>query len=107
MNTENSLPQFSICILEEQTQLTLDDLCHACAVQAEQIIELADIGVLEPLGTEPARWRFTGAGLHRARKVLRLQREFDIDLAGAALALELLEEIESLRMRLRTKGGEH
>jgi len=106
MNTENSLSQFAICILEEQTQLTLADLCHACAVHAEQIIALVDVGVLEPQGHEPDRWIFVGASLHRARMALRLQRDLDIDLAGAALALELLDEIASLKTRLRAMGGE-
>jgi chaperone modulatory protein CbpM len=106
MENGNRQTQFSICILEEQTQLTLADLCRACAVHAEKIIELVDVGVLEPLGREPSRWRFGGASLHRARMALRLQRDLDIDLAGAALALELLDEIESLRARLRAMGGE-
>lgn len=107
MNTENSSQQFAICILEEQTRLTLNDLCHACAVHAEPIIELVEIGVLEPQGSERAQWIFFGDSLHRARRVLRLQRDLDIDLAGAALALELLDEITSLRTRLRAMGGEH
>ncbi len=107
MNTDNNSTQFSICILEEQTGLTLADLCRACAVHDEQIIALVDVGVLEPQGSEPGRWRFGGASLHRARRVLRLQREFDIDLAGAALALDLLNEIESLRTRVRALGGEY
>jgi chaperone modulatory protein CbpM len=107
MNTEDSLPPFAICILEEQTQLTLADLCRACAVHAERIIELVDFGVLEPQGREPARWIFVGASLHRARKALRLQRDLGIDLAGAALALELLDEIDTLRTRLRAMGGRY
>lgn len=106
MNPVNRLPQLAICILEEQTQLTLDDLCRACAVHAERVIELVDVGVLEPLGREPASWRFGGASLHRAQRALRLQRDIGIDLLGAALALELLDEIESLRRRLRALGGE-
>jgi len=106
MNTGNRLPQLAICILEEQAELTLADLCRACAVHAERIIELVDVGVLEPLGREPARWRFGGASLQRARMALRLQQDLGIDLAGAALALELLDEIESLRARLRVLGGE-
>jgi chaperone modulatory protein CbpM len=105
MNTEDSLPPFAVCILEEHTQLTLADLCRACAVHAERIIELVDAGVLEPQGREPARWIFVGASLHRARKALRLQRDLGIDLAGAALALELLDEIALLRTRLRAMGG--
>ena len=105
MNTENSLPQFALCIFEEQTQLTLAELCRACAVHAERIIELVDVGVLEPQGREPSRWVFGGASLHRARTAFRLQRDLDIDLSGAALALELLDEIASLRARLRVMGG--
>jgi chaperone modulatory protein CbpM len=107
MNTGNKQAQFAICILEEQTQLTLADLCRACAVHEAQIIELVDFGVLEPQGREPARWIFVGASLHRARMALRLQRDLDMDLAGAALALELLDEIASLRTRLRAMGGEY
>jgi chaperone modulatory protein CbpM len=105
MSTENNLSQYSICILEEQNQLTMDELCHACAVRAEQIIQLVDLGVLEPLGREP--WQFGGASLHRARIALRLHHDLDIDLAGAALALELLDEIDALRARLRVLGGEY
>jgi chaperone modulatory protein CbpM len=107
MNTEDSQPQFAVCILEEQTRLTLADLCRACAVHAERIIELVDAGVLEPQGRQPARWTFGGASLHRARRALRLQHDLDIDLAGAALALELLDEIETLRARLHALGGEY
>jgi chaperone modulatory protein CbpM len=95
----------AIGIFEEQAQLTLADLCRACAVHAELIIELVDVGVLEPLGREPARWIFGGASLPRARRALRLQRDIGMDIIGVALALELLDEIEVLRARLRAMGG--
>jgi chaperone modulatory protein CbpM len=104
MTTENSLSIFAIGIHEEQSQLTLADLCRACAVHAERIIELVDAGVLEPQGREPARWIFGGASLHRALAALRLQRDLEMNLAGVALALELLDEINALRGRLRAMG---
>lgn len=100
MKTENTLPH-DICILEEQTQLTLDDLCSACSVSTKQVIELVEVGVLEPIGSEPTRWSFDGISLNRARVALRLQRDIGVDLVGAALALELLDEIKLLRTRLR------
>jgi chaperone modulatory protein CbpM len=106
MNTENIVPQFAVCILEEQAQLTLADLCRACSVHAERIIELVEVGVLQPLGREPARWIFVNDSLHRARKALRLQRDLEINFAGVAFALELLDEIASLRARLRAVGSE-
>ncbi len=106
MKTGNRLLQFDICILEEQTQLTLNDLCCACSVPTEQIIELVDIGILEPIGSEPDHWNFDGISLNRARIALRLQRDIGIDLVGAALALELLDEIKLLRARLRAVDAE-
>jgi chaperone modulatory protein CbpM len=35
----------------------------------------------------------------------RLQRDLGVNLAGAALALELLQEIEALRARLKVLGS--
>ena len=99
------LPQLAGIILDEQTELTLAELSRACATHAELIIELVDEGVLEPVGREPARWRFTGVHMRRARAAVRLQRDLGVNLAGAALALQLLDEVEALRARLRAMGG--
>ena len=88
-------------ILEDQTGLNLDDLCRACAADANRIIELVHEGVLAPVGEKPDYWRFTGVHLHRARVALRLESDLGINLAGAALALELLDELDNLRARLQ------
>jgi chaperone modulatory protein CbpM len=106
MTSENMLPQLVGVILDEQAQLTLEELSRACAAQAELIIELVEEGVVAPIGREPHSWRFTGAHMRRARRALRLQRDLDVNPAGAALALQLLDEIEALRARLRAMGGE-
>ncbi len=87
-------------ILDEQTEFTLGDLCRACSVHAEWLVSLVEEGILEPVGAEQAHWRFTGVQLSRARTVSRLQRDLGINLTGAALALDLIDEIESLRGRL-------
>ncbi|CDS49362.1 Bacterial regulatory proteins, MerR family [Polaromonas sp. CG9_12] len=87
-------------ILEDQSELRLDDLCRACTAQAERIVELVEEGLLTPAGTAPGEWRFTGVHLHRARVALRLERDLGVNLAGAALALELLDELEVLRARV-------
>ena len=88
-------------ILEEQTELSLADVCRACAAQADRIVELVNEGVLAPAGGAPDYWRFTGIHLHRARVALRLQNDLGVNLAGAALALELLDELDRLRTRLQ------
>ena len=43
----------------------------------------------------------------RARTAIRLQRDLDINLAGAALVLELLDEIDTLRSRLHVLDREY
>lgn len=106
MTSEKMLPQLVGITLDEQAQLTLAELTRACAVHAELIIELVEEGVLAPIGGEPHRWRFTGAHMRRARMALRLQRDLGVNFAGAALALQLLDEVEALRARLRAMGGD-
>lgn len=87
-------------LLDEQVQLTLRDLCNACSQHADWIIDLVEEGILEPVGREQAQWRFPASSLQRARIALHLQRDLEINLAGVALALDLLDEIEGLRARL-------
>lgn len=88
-------------IVEESSELSLQELGRACASSTEWLIELVEEGVLEPVGERQSRWRFTGASLKRARAARRLHQDLNINLAGVALALELIEEIESMRERLR------
>jgi chaperone modulatory protein CbpM len=106
MTSEKTVAQLTGIILDEQAQLTLAEVSRACAVHAERIVELVEEGALAPIGAEPHRWRFTGAHMRRARVAVRLQVDLGINLAGAALALQLLDEIEDLRMRLRVLGGD-
>jgi chaperone modulatory protein CbpM len=88
-------------LLDEAAELSLGELSRACMVHADWIIELVDEGILEPSGEDIAQWRFSGSSLTRALTVIRLQQDLDINLSGAALVLELLDEIDSLRSRLR------
>jgi chaperone modulatory protein CbpM len=94
-------PVMNGLILDETTTLTLDELSFACSVRVERIIELVDEGILEPVGHELGEWCFPGTSLGRARIAMHLQRDLDINLAGVALVLDLLDELESLRARLR------
>jgi chaperone modulatory protein CbpM len=87
-------------VLEEDSEVTLAQLCEACAVHAEAIEAMMEEGIIEPLGGGMSRWRFTRSSVVRVRTVLRMQRDLNVNLAGAALALELLERIERLQARL-------
>jgi len=88
-------------LLDEQFELTLNDISQACSGSTEWVIELVAEGVLEPVGRDQVRWRFPGTSLQRARAAMHLQTDLGINLAGVALALDMLDEIDALRARLR------
>lgn len=98
--------QLTTLILEEQSELTLADICRACAIDEVVIIEMVEEGVLTPAGQAPAQWRFSGLHLQHAKVAVRLQRDLGVNLQGAALALQLLEEMDQLRARLRGLSGD-
>ena len=87
-------------LLDESVEFSLADLCRICGVQEQLVVEIVEEGVVEPIG-EASDWRFTGVAVTRIQRVIQLQEEFDVNLPGAALALELLEEIERLRRGFR------
>ncbi len=100
MTSNFQLVHITGLILEDQTQLSLDDLCHACEAEADRIVDLVNEGVLAASGAAPEHWRFDGLQLHRARIALRLESDLGVNLAGAALALDLLDELNTLRARV-------
>jgi chaperone modulatory protein CbpM len=78
------------------------------AVEERYIVELVEEGVLGSQGAasvievDKTEWRFHGAEVRRARIALRLERDLGINVAGVALVLELLEELEQLRRERRS-----
>lgn len=88
-------------LLDDQTELSLNELCRACSSSAEWVIALVEEGALEPIGYEQTSMRFTATSLQRAHTAMRLQRDLGLNLAGIALALDLLDEMEAMRARLR------
>ncbi|RZJ26779.1 MAG: MerR family transcriptional regulator [Haliea sp.] len=101
MNTETTRLQLTGFVLEDQDGLTLVEVCRACAAEPEMVMALVEEGLVVPSGAAPAEWRFTGVHMHRARVAVRLQQDLGVNLPGAALALQLLEELDSLRARLQ------
>jgi len=87
-------------IVDDEAEFSLVELSHACGRSADWVLELVEEGVIEPIGNDQAHWRFRGTCLRRVRIVERLETDLGVNLAGAALALELLEEVETLRRKL-------
>ena len=93
-------------LLEDDVELSLAELCRASRLPAERVMEYVELGIIEPAGRSSGAWRFSGVCLNRIRTVRRLEHDLEVNLAGAALVLDLLDEIEALRARLRRLESE-
>jgi chaperone modulatory protein CbpM len=81
--------------------LTLDELCRVCAVQTGFVLAMLDEGVIEPqAGQAPESWRFSETQVRHVTVAWRLQRDLGVNFAGVALALQLLDEVQTLRAQL-------
>lgn len=101
--TTNDINPISGTIFDDTTEITIVELCDVCSVERKMVDEMIDEGILEPTGSGRERPRLPYSSVRRTRTVIHLQRDLGINLAGAALVLELLERIDDLHTRLRHK----
>jgi chaperone modulatory protein CbpM len=90
--------------LIDEVTLTLEELARACSVEVEWVVEHIESGLLADGSPYVASWRFTSRDLIRARRLYRLERDFEAAPELAALAADLIEENQRLKERLRAAG---
>jgi len=83
-------------VLDESHLVSLADLCRSCTVETQTVTTLVAEGILDPTGGDVEHWLFTIGSLRRVKTVIHLQRDLGVNLAGAALALDLLDRIAEL-----------
>jgi chaperone modulatory protein CbpM len=88
-------------IVDDSVELTLVELSRVSGASEEEIALWVAEGAFEPKGAAPPEWRFGGFSLRRACTAFRLARDLQINASGIALALDLLDEIEALKLRSR------
>lgn len=87
---------------EEQSTYTVIEICRRCDVTRDELIAMIEEGVVQPHGPTMEQWRFSAAAVERIHTAVRLQQDLRLNLAGVALALDLLDEVNTLRRRVRT-----
>lgn len=90
--------------LMEDSWLTLEQVAAACAVEPAWLRRHLDAGLFPHAESVAGIWRFSGAALARARRMRRIECDFDAVPELAALVADLLEEMDALRAQLR-RGG--
>jgi chaperone modulatory protein CbpM len=95
-------PTLTGTLFDQSVILSVKDLSRMCNVDERHIVEFVEEGVLNVVEIS-SEWHFTGDALRRARLAVRLERDLELNLAGVALALDLIEELQQLRRELKTR----
>ncbi len=81
--------------------IAVTEVCRLCLIDLTVVVELVDLGVVSSRGASPEEWLLPAASLPRLRVAGRLIRDLGVNVTGAALAVELLEDRSELERRVR------
>ena len=86
--------------LDRFQRVTVEDLVTLSGLSEAEIHELVELGALTPLDPNRIPWRFRADCVVTVRKASRLRDDFELDAHALALALTLLEQIQTLEAEL-------
>ena len=75
----------------------------SCAhIERARIVEMVEVGLLDPIGGATDEWQFAARDLRRLRMAERLCDDLGVNVSGAALILDLIEERDALLTQIAT-----
>jgi len=95
-----SLQILEAVVLDDHISLSLIELSQACNSHEAWVLELVDEGIIDPLEQDQNNFNFPGSCLKQALAVKHLQQDLGINLAGAAMVMDLKQEIDKLRSHI-------
>lgn len=87
-------------LLDESRWFSASELCEVCQAQLDTLAEMVEWGMLEVQGSAPSDWRFPAHSVRRARTAMRLLGDLGVNLAGAAVIIDLIDERDRLLREL-------
>jgi chaperone modulatory protein CbpM len=82
----------------EELNLSLTEIIERVGTTEDIVFSMVHYEIIQPKGKSPDTWQFTAGSLHRLEKALRLQRDLELNIPGVAVTLELVDEVERLKM---------
>lgn len=87
--------------LDESGAVTLLELAECSGMSEAELVELVELGVIEPLDPDAGQWSFGSRCIVAARAASRLRRDFELDSPSLAVVLSLLERVHELESEVR------
>lgn len=81
--------------------LSFDEFIEITHLTPEDIYQYIDYDIIHPSGEEEERWLFDLNHIKRVQRAHRLQNDLEVNLAGVAVVLDLLDEMDQLRERIK------
>ena len=84
--------------------LTCVEVIQILRIDRNSLCEMVEVGLVEPINrthiVDVDNWRFSSDDLRRLRVAARIINDLDVNLTGAALVMDLLEERDALRKQV-------
>lgn len=97
----------SIELIDDEASVQFVEVLRFARIDRTVLLEFVEVGLVAPLARDLSQvdeWRFARRDVRKVRSAQRLIADLQLNAAGAALVLDLLEERDTLRRRLRTLG---
>lgn len=88
-------------LIDNEKPLTMIQVCDRCRVNPQEIMDMIEEGMIQPGHRLGKSIRFSLGALERIQKIQRLKAELELSLAGTALAIQLLDRIAELELKLK------
>ena len=76
-------------------------ICSSHEISNEILSDMVSWGIATPSGTTLKKWLFSQDDYDRIGCASRFNKDLDINIPGAAMALELLDELDKIRRELK------
>ncbi len=80
---------------------TTKAICSSHKISNEILSDMVSWGIATPSGTSIEKWQFSQDDFDRIGCASRFNKDLDINIPGAAMALELLDELDKIRRDIR------
>lgn len=87
-------------VIEEEISNSMTQVCAQYRIPEQLLLEMIEQGLFENHKISAESFTMTPQDKRRMESAFRLHRDLGINLAGVALALDLLEELEEVRQEL-------
>jgi chaperone modulatory protein CbpM len=88
-------------LLDEQHEISLNELSELSGLSSDELCQLVDSGVLIPNNPAEAIWHFNSRYVISIRTLCRLKQDFELESNSLGLLLLFLERIRKLEFKLR------